>query len=175
MTLVGAVAAAQMPLEAAELASQFIDAAYKSIDSREEDQFGGIPGVTREYHAVATTGKWGTPEYVNAGIEGYGWGALSVSLLLHDLLGLHEEEVGMIKIAPVLSKALRRAGATYRVGPISWGKYLLHIECVVRDVQHYRMRVRSSLLVAPDGVQVVPEQQWEWEGAWGEQRILQLS
>jgi hypothetical protein len=167
LTLVGAAAAAQLPLDAAELAYGFIDAAYRSIDSRIADQHEGIPGITREYHAVVATGKWGASEYVNAGIEGYGWGALSVHLLLHHLLGLHEEEVGVIKVAPVLPQALRRAGATYRVGPVPWGKYLLHVECAVRDVQSYAMRVRCSM-------QDVVEQQWEWEGVWGDERILQL-
>lgn len=174
LTLVGAAAAAQLPLDAAELAYGFIDAAYRSIDSRAVDEHGGIPGVTREYHAVVTTGKWGASEYVNAGIEGYGWGALSVHLLLHHLLGLHEEEAGVIKVAPVLPQALRHVGATYRVGPVPWGKYLLHVECTVRDVQSYTMRARCSTPAAPDAVQEVAEQQWEWEGAWGDERILQL-
>jgi len=174
MTLVGAAAAAQMPLDAAELAYHFIDAAFGSIDSRTIDQHGGIPGVTREYHAVVTTGKWGTSEYVNAGIEGYGWGALSVHLLMRHLLGLHQEEAGEIHVAPVLPQALRRVGATYRVGPVPWGKYLLHIECAVRDVQSYTIRMRCSVQTALDAVQEVAEQQWEWEGAWGDEQILQL-
>ncbi|HET8843176.1 MAG TPA: hypothetical protein VFN35_17070, partial [Ktedonobacteraceae bacterium] len=38
MTLVGATAAAQMPMEAAELAYRFIDASYRSTDSREIDE-----------------------------------------------------------------------------------------------------------------------------------------
>ena len=38
MTLVGAADAAQMPLDAAELAYRFIDASYRSIDSRELDE-----------------------------------------------------------------------------------------------------------------------------------------
>ncbi len=174
LTLVGAAAAAQMPLDAAELAYHFIDAAYRSIDSRTIDQHGGVPGVTREYHAVVTTGKWGTSEYVNAGIEGYGWGALSVHLLMRYLLGLHEEEAGVIKVAPVLPQALRRVGAAYRAGPVSWGKYLLHVECTVRDAQRYTMCVRCSVQTAPEAIQEVAEQQWEWEGAWGDERILHL-
>nr|HET6901888.1 trehalase family glycosidase [Ktedonobacteraceae bacterium] len=174
MTLVGAAAAAQMPLAAAELAYGFIDAAYRSIDDRAVDQHGAIPGVTREYHAVVTTEQGKAPEYVNAGIEGYGWGALSVYLLMRHLLGLHEEEVGIIKVAPVLPQALRRVGARYRVGPLPWGKYLLHIECVVQDAQHYSMRVRCSMQAAPDSVQEGAEQQWEWEGAWGDERVLHL-
>lgn len=174
MTLVGAATASQMPLDAAELAYHFIDAAFGSIDSRTIDQHGGIPGVTREYHAVVTTDKWGPSEYVNAGIEGYGWRALSVHLLIRHLLELHQEEAGEIIVAPVLPQTLRRVGSTYRVGPVPWGKYLFYIECTVRNVQSYTMRVRCSLQTALDTVQEVAEQQWEWEGEWGDEQILQL-
>ncbi len=182
MTLVGAAVAAQLPLDAAELAYRFIDAAYRSIDSRELDQHGGVPGVTREYHSVVTPGKWGASDYVNAGIEGYGWGALSIHLLMRYLLGLREEEAGVIRVAPVLPQALRRVGATYRAGPIPWGKYQLHIECTVRDDHGYTMRIRCSAQSAPDAltmlaaepVREAAQQQWEWEGAWGDERTLQL-
>lgn len=174
MTLVGAADIVQMPQEAAELAYTFIDAAYRSIDSREVDEQGGIPGVTREYHATVAKGKWGGTDYVNAGIEGYGWGALSVHLLIRHLLGLHAEEAGAIKVAPVLPRALRRVGATYRAGPEPWGNYLLHVECTVRDVQSYTMRVYCSLQTDPEAMQERVEQQWEWEGVWGDERILQL-
>jgi hypothetical protein len=183
MTLVGAASAAQLPLDAAELAYRYIDAAYRSIDSRELDQHGGLPGVTREYHAVVTTGKWRASDYVNAGIEGYGWGALSIHLLMRYLLGLREEEAGVIKVAPVLPQALRRVGATYHAGPVPWGKYLLHVECTVRDAQGYTMRVRCTVqtppdalaLLAPEPLQGPVEQRWEWEGAWSEERTLRLS
>jgi Mannosylglycerate hydrolase MGH1-like glycoside hydrolase domain len=183
MTLVGAALAAQLPLDAAELAYRYIDAAYRSIDSRELDQHGGLPGVTREYHAVVTTGKWRASDYVNAGIEGYGWGALSIHLLMRYLLGLREEEAGVIKVAPVLPQALRRVGATYHAGPVPWGKYLLHVECTVRDAQGYSMRVRCTVqtppdalaLLTPEPLQEPVEQRWEWEGAWSEERTLRLS
>src|SRR6266567_3049917 len=182
MTLIGAATAAQVPLDAAELAYHFIDAAYRSIDNRAVDQHGGVPGIAREYHAVVTTGKWGAAEYVNAGIEGYGWGALSVHLLMRHLLGLQQEEVGVIKVAPVLPQALRRVGATYRVGPVPWGKYVLYFECSVRDAQHYTVRMRCSVQAAPDALALLTpeplqesaEQQWEWEGAWGDERTLHL-
>ena len=88
MTLVGAADVAQMPLEAAELAYRFIDASYRSTDRRELDEQGGLPGVTREYHATVARGKWGAFDYANAGIEGYGWGALSIHLLMRYILGL---------------------------------------------------------------------------------------
>ena len=175
MALIGAAAAARMPLDAAELAYRFIDASYRSSDSRELDEHGGLPGVTREYRQAVTVGKWGAVEYVNAGIEGYGWGAVSILLLMRYLLGFCEEEAGVIKVAPVLPQVMRRAGATYRLGPLSWGKYLLHIECAVRDVHSYSMRVRCALQAVPESVQEMAEQQWEWEGAWGDERILQLS
>src|SRR5205807_6659968 len=78
MTQVGGVAAAGMPQEAAELAYRFIDASYRSTDSRELDEHGGLPGVTREYRRTITMGEEVEMDYANAGIEGYGWGALSV-------------------------------------------------------------------------------------------------
>ncbi len=73
MTLVGAATAAQMPLDAAELAYRFIDASYRSIDRREPDEYGGLPGVTREYRRTVTAGKWGEIDYINTGIEGSGY------------------------------------------------------------------------------------------------------
>ena len=162
MTLVGAAAAAQMPLDAAELAYRFIDASYRSTDSRELDEHGGIPGVTREYRRTVTAGKWGAIDYVNAGIEGYGWGALSIHLLMRYLLGLSGEEAGVIKVAPVLPQALRRVGALYKIESLPWGKHVLSMQCIVKDAQGYTMRIDCSL------------QQWEWEGEWGEERKIIL-
>jgi hypothetical protein len=46
MTLVGVASAARMPQDAAELAYRFIDPSYRSTDSRELDEYGGLPGVT---------------------------------------------------------------------------------------------------------------------------------
>jgi len=59
-------------------------------------------------------------------------------------LGLREEEVGKITIAPMLPQALRRIGATYRVEPIPWGDYVLGIECTVRDAKGYTVRMRCA-------------------------------
>ena len=183
MTLIGAAEAAQRPLDVAELAYRFIDASYRSIDSRELDEHGGLPGVTREYRRTVTAGKWGEIDYVNAGIEGYGWGALSIHLLLRYLLGLQEEEVNRITIRPVLPQALRHTGATYRVEPVSWGRYMLYIECYVKDAKTYRLRLRCVVLTAKENLvdievratqQETEEYQYEWESAWGEGRTLQL-
>src|SRR5437763_153224 len=85
LTLIGATAAAQMPQEAAELAHRFIDSSFRSADSRELDEYGGLPGVTCEYRRAVPRGKWGEIDYANAGIEGYGWGTLSIHLLIRHL------------------------------------------------------------------------------------------
>lgn len=175
MTLVGAVATVQMPAEAAELASTYIDAAYRSADSRVPDEHGGLPGVTREYHRVVGTAEDGGVQYANAGIEGYGWGALSIHLLMRYLLGLREEETRELTIIPALPRALRREGAVYRVAPIQWGNYVLSVQCTVQATDGYIMQVSCS---ASEGYifsgSAASEQQQEWEGKWGEERKLQL-
>ncbi len=173
MTLVGAASAARIPLDAAELAYRFIDASYRSIDRRELDEHGGLPGVTREYRQAVTSGKWGAIDYSNAGIEGYGWGALSIHLIMRYLMGVREEEADKITISPALPQALRRVGATY----------LLGIECTVRDSKGYTVRVlceRRTMEKAAEGVEKgeLPQpgtaQRSEWEGTWGEGRTLLL-
>ena len=181
MTMIGAASAASMLIEAAEMAYRFIDSAYRSIDARTLDEYGGIPGVTREYHRTVTVGKWGEIDYANAGIEGYGWGALSIHLIIHYLLGMREEEVDGLTVQPVLPQALRRAGATYLAGPLSWGSYVLHIECKVIDERRYRLHLRciapieaspeESLEIAQQGME---EHACEWEGVWGEGRTIRL-
>src|SRR5207253_4250511 len=183
MTLVGAADVAQMPLEAAELAYRFIDASYRSTDRRELDEQGGLPGVTREYHATVARGKWGAFDYANAGIEGYGWGALSIHLLMRYILGLRAEDVDRLTVRPVLPQALCRLGATYQAEPIPWGGYTLRIACTVKDVQRYRLHLHCTVPATGakvDGVQQsatqqeTQEYQCEWEGRWGEERTLQL-
>ena len=61
--------------------------------------------------------------YANAGIEGYGWGALSIHLLIRHVLGIYATDLNSITIAPTLPVALRRPGATYTIAPIPWGQY----------------------------------------------------
>jgi hypothetical protein len=144
MTLVGAAEAAQMPLNTAELAYRFNDVSYHRNDSRELDEHGGLPGVTREYRQAVTAGKWGAIDNINAGIKGYGWGALSIHLIMGYLMGLREEEADKITITPALPQALHRVGATYRIAPIPWGNNVLGIECIVRDSKGYTTRRRCE-------------------------------
>lgn len=182
MTLIGATAAAQMPQEAAELAYRFIDASYRSTDSRELDEYGGLPGVTREYRRTLTRGKWGEIDYANAGIEGYGWGALSIYLLIHHIVGLQEETVDQITISPMLPQALRRPGASYLIETLPWGNYLLSVECLVKDEKQYKIRLRwrarpakDALINMPDSLPSQEEaRQEEWEAQWGEKHSLRL-
>jgi hypothetical protein len=168
MTLVGAAAAASMTMDAAELAYRYIDGSYRSTDSRELDEFGGLPGVTREYRRSITVGKWGEIAYVNAGIEGYGWGALSVFLLIRYVMGLREEEQGVLTVAPVIPQALRRKGASYIIAPVQWGTCALSVECIVQDIGSFKIRLGCSTVESQSA------QQWEWEGKWGEERKIQL-
>jgi hypothetical protein len=141
-----------------------------------------LPGITREYHRVIEE-KHGAYRYANAGIEGYGWGALSVFLLIRYLLGLREEEPGVITVAPVLPHALRRNGARYKLAPLPWGIYVLSVECIVRDVKGYTVRMSCA---RPDGEEIAEAgkederqrpgsvQECAWEGMWGEKRTLSL-
>jgi len=162
MTLVGAAAAAGLVADAAELAYRYIDGSYRSADSRELDEQGGLPGVTREYHRVVDE-KHGAYRYENAGIEGYGWGALSVHLLLRYLLGLREEEAGALRVAPLFPQIMRKVGALYRIEPVQWGAFVLSIECRIKDEAGYTVRLSWA------------GQQQEWEGTWGEERRISLS
>lgn len=182
LTLIGATAAAHMPQEAAELAYRFIDASFRSTDSRELDEYGGLPGVTREYRRAIQRDKWGEIDYTNAGIEGYGWGALSIHLLIRHLLGLSAINAETFVLAPTLPQALRRPGATYTIAPIPWGKYLLSLTCQVKNTHTYR----ATLLVQPRLSEDQPvktdearptaanEQTHQWEGTWGEERTFHL-
>jgi hypothetical protein len=183
MTLVGAASSAQMPLDAAELAYRFIDASYRSIDRRELDEHGGLPGVTREYRQAVTSGKWGAIDYINAGIEGYGWGALSIHLIMRYLMGLREVGADKITITPALPQALRRIGATYRIAPIPWGNNVLGIECTVRDTKGYSVSIRCQRRRIEDATRAIQHDElWQaereqigaWEGTWGEGRTLLL-
>jgi len=160
MTVVEAARAARMTAEGAELAYRFIDASYRSIDSRVPDESGNIPGITRENRRMIEQ-KYGV-DYINSGIEGYGWGAVSIFLLIRAIMGLKEEEAGTLTVAPMLPQALRRVGASYTLGPLPWGRHSLTATCVVSDKQGYTMHLTSTT------------QQWRWDGRWGDERKIAL-
>ena len=180
MTVVEAARVAQMPAEGAELAYRFIDASYRSIDSRSIDEYGNIPGVTRENRRLVEQ-KWGA-DYVNSGIEGYGWGAVSIHLLIRHLLGMSATDTNSIALAPVLPQALRRPNATYTIAPLPWGKYLLSFTCRVKDAHSYgatlRLRPRTQEGQPAEMTDAAPEtadeQEYHWEGTWGEEQTFTL-
>jgi hypothetical protein len=178
MTVIGATAAAGMRQQAAELAYRFIDASFRSSDSRELDAYGGLPGVTREYRSAQLKEKWGETAYAGAGIEGYGWGALSIHLLIRYLLGLQERQADTCLLSPVFPQALRRPHTGYRIEPLPWGAYLLRLECVVEESDRYRVRLscqRRRMPAADDDPAVGhDEYHCEWEDAWGCGRLVQL-
>jgi hypothetical protein len=149
--------------EAADLAYRFTDASYRSLDSHARDEYGNIPGVTRENRRAIVAGKWGETDYVNSGIEGYGWGALSIFLIIRYLMGLKEEEAGALTVAPMLPQSLRRPGASYKLGPLPWGEHILTVECTVKDAQGYTLRLANET------------RHWEWNGRWGEEKTITLA
>lgn len=178
LTLVGAALAAHMPEEATRIASTFIDASWRSTDRRTLDEHKGLPGITREYLRTIEVGKWGEIDYVNAGIEGYGWGALSIYLFMHVLLGLQERRAGQLHVAPMLPQDLRTIGARYRVRTIQWGKHTLSLELHVQEKERYTCRLEASRdeAVHPE-LGLDPQrvsQHWEWSAAWGEGQTLTL-
>ncbi|MBX5451611.1 MGH1-like glycoside hydrolase domain-containing protein [Thermogemmatispora sp.] len=166
LTVIGAADAAGLPEVAAELASQFISDGYRYLDQRSVTSETGLPGVTREYRQARWSGA--TLEYVPAGIEGYGWGALGLHFLLRYLLGLREEEAGHLTVRPMLPQSLRRPGSRYHAGPIQWGSFVLQATCTVQDADHYRFHLTAS-----EHGQSPAD--WEWAGQWGEARRIQLT
>ncbi|RAQ98268.1 MGH1-like glycoside hydrolase domain-containing protein [Thermogemmatispora tikiterensis] len=166
LTVIGAADAAGLPEVAAELAAQFISDGYRHLDRRSFTAEEGLPGVTREYRQARWHGA--VPEYVTAGIEGYGWGALGLHLLLRYLLGLREEEAGKLTVRPMLPRALRRPGSRYHAGPIQWGAFALQATCTVEAGDQYHFHLAASERNGPTA-------HWEWEGRWGEGRLIQLS
>jgi hypothetical protein len=177
LTVIGATAAAGMQQEAAELAYRFIDASFRSTDSRELDAQGGLPGVTREYRSALLREKWGETDYAGAGIEGYGWGALSIHLLIRYLLGLQERHADALSISPAFPQVLRRPHTEYHIEPLPWGAYLLSLQCLVEETDRYRVRLhcqRREPETGHDPAAGREEYHCEWEDVWGCGRLVHL-
>jgi hypothetical protein len=92
------------PETASVLAAAVVDRAYRFWDARRPAPGGTNPGISGEY--------W--PLHGRCGGEGYGWGAYTTHLLLHDLIGINPVPGG-IEISPNLPAAFREAGRSYRV------------------------------------------------------------
>ena len=89
-------------------------------------------------------------------------------LLIRYVMGLREEEQGVLRVAPVSPQALRRKGASYKIAPLQWGTYALSVECIVRDTDSFIKHLDCFTGESQ------PMQQWEWEGKWGEEKNIKL-
>ncbi len=123
-TALEAALAAGMDGRAAELAAAMLERVWRRMDGmidgmdvRELEPDGAIAGVTREYWPEAGAD---TP-LPSAGIEGYGWGALTVHVLIRYLVGLREVSPARLRLAPAIPVAWRRAGARFVAGPLAYG------------------------------------------------------
>ena len=85
------------------------------------DEYGNIPGVTRENRRAIVAGKWGETDYVNSGIEGYGWGALSIFLVIRYIMGLKEEEAGGANRRAHVAPELTATRRVLQTGPAPLG------------------------------------------------------
>lgn len=94
---------------AATLAAAICERAYGFWDAHSQTSGRTLPGISCEY--------W--PTDGRCGGEGYGWGAFSTHLLLHDILGL-EPTAEALRIRPNLPPAWRGAGGRYGVS-LRWG------------------------------------------------------
>jgi hypothetical protein len=172
LTVIGAADAVGLGAEAAEMAWQLIDGTYRDLDRRPAVPEEGLPGVTREYRQAILRGQ--QLDYQNAGIEGYGWGALGIYLLLHYLLGLREEEADLLTVRPLFPRALRRPGASYHVGPLRWGQHELQVNCTVLDGDSYTLHLSCHQAAASPGG-AARAAHWEWTARWGEGRTIRLA
>jgi hypothetical protein len=119
-TVLEAALVAAQDAVAATLAAQIIERAWTRMDARALEPDGSLPGVTREFWP-----EGGTRE--SAGIEGYGWGALTVHLLIRYLVGLRTLAPDRFALVPALPAAWRPPGATLTIGPLAYGSGSLTI------------------------------------------------
>jgi hypothetical protein len=96
---------------ASALAAAVVDRAYRFWDARRPAPGGTNPGIAGEY--------W--PLHGRCGGEGYGWGAYTTRLLLHDLIGIDAIQGGL-EIRPNLPAFLREPGKRYRVDFVLRGR-----------------------------------------------------
>lgn len=168
LTLIGAALEANETAQAAELSAGFIDAMYQGMDRTQLDSESGLPGVTREY----LQGSSNPSGLMPAGIEGYGWGALGVHLLIWSLLGLRAEGFERLVVVPQLPRGLRQPGANYRLGPLPWGRFVLQVSCEVLSSEQFHFHLTAT---GEEGDPAHVKHEWDWSGSWGEPRTIDLN
>ena len=77
---------------------------------------------------------------------------------------------------PIVSQEARTAGFSSGEGGQWMRSINLHLTCTLRIPDTYTMNVRCIIPPALDAevLQEPVEQQWEWEGMWGEAHMLEL-
>jgi len=132
---------------------QIIDPVYRWLDSNPADidpEKGGMPGVAREYwpQVVASNAN---PPRGGGGAEVYGWGCLSVYLLLRYVVGFAGENDGFT-VTPNLPADLLQPGKVYKAGQFSWHQAKVDITYTVGD----KLAAKVELFVEqPSEVKVV--------------------
>ena len=183
-TALEAALAAGLDGRAAELTAAILDRVWRRMDAHAIEPDGALPGVTREYWPEGDTST-------GAGIEGYGWGALTVHFLIRYLLGLREEAPDRLRLVPSLPPALRRRAATYSAGPLPYGCHALTLTYAIQpegDEVAIALDVAGAAgaVVARDaatGRELARSAQEEtrgdcatvrWQGAWGRTAVVEL-
>lgn len=113
-TVLEAALAAGLDARVADQAATINDRAWTRMDARELEADGALPGTTREFwpHGGAS---------VSAGIECYGWGALTVHFLVRYIVGLRALSPTSFTLVPALPPDWRHPGAAFRIGPLAYG------------------------------------------------------
>jgi hypothetical protein len=139
---------------AAERSSEILERVWRRMDAREPEPDGALPGVTREYWPEGDTAT-------SAGIEGYGWGALTVYFLLRYLLGLREMAANSFMLVPALPAVLKRGGASYSVGPLAYGGGRVAVTYTVSAAAPDMVEVTLVLVGPWKRASVVDVLEWE--------------
>jgi hypothetical protein len=113
-TALEAALATGLDARAAELAAEILERVWRRMDARDLEPDGALPGVTREFWPEGSSAT-------SAGIEGYGWGALTVHFLVRYVVGLRELTPTSFRLMPALPPPWRRPGAAYTIGPLAYG------------------------------------------------------
>ncbi len=129
---VEAAAAAGLPDTATRLAAAICERAYAFADARPAHPERSLPGVSCEY--------W--PPNGRAGGEGYGWGAFTLHLLLHTLVGLAPAD-GALVLRPNLPLAWRVPGRRYGLR-LHWHAIDIDITIEPLDATTTRLRVNRQ-------------------------------
>jgi hypothetical protein len=183
-TALEAALAVGLEARAGELAGGILDRVWRRLDARRVEPDGALPGITREYWPE-------DDERTSAGIEGYGWGALTIHFLVRYLLGLREEAPHRLRLVPALPPLLRRHGANFTAGPLPYGAcaltltyaiaassesvaITLEVAGAIGPVVVCESGTHRELARATPGQASTDRVSLHWHGIWGRAAIIEL-